>query len=260
MIDKISDATLIEFEQKYQELHKRNSEIISEISGIVSEIEDLQNEIEALESEQSDIEDSMEKIKERIAQIKNNRLTKNIWDLNIETDDAFIQDFIKASYFTEKTNERPVLNTVNITDYEMQAADGYRGIIIKNNDIPKELQSHKFNWDIRENFKNNISDKDEEKFIDLQSIMPKENDARYAAFNINPENFYETFKITKYDEKVVLLHYKGLEIACRKEYIDDSLFVLMGETFSVYFYNDKSPIFLKTDRLQIMLLPIRINH
>lgn len=248
MIDKKFDAKLIELEKEYEELGWR--------------LERIEGEIEDLDAEKEGIEDDMDTIESQISNIKK-RMQDSVFEgLINQSDDKFTMDFIKASYFTGRGNSsRPLLNLVNITDTELQAVDGYKGITIKNMEIPAELQNKRFEWSIRENFEDNVS-KIEGNFIDLKSIIPKKEDAKYTVTDINSDNFYESLNSMPYEKEtsreIIKLSYQDFKIACSKELMDDALMVLRGEKFTVYFYSNVSPILLESENMQIIVLPTRL--
>lgn len=248
MIDKNLDSEIIKLEQRHRELEDRQE-------WIALEIDDL-------ESEQNDIEYEMERIETSIAEIKKKMLMQKIEELNNESDDKFTMDFIKASFFTNRWGyERPILSVINVTDCELQALDGFRAIIIKNNDIPLELQNKRFNWKTRENFIENVSNVKDE-FINIKKIIPSKEEATHVIHRMTTEYFKKFLKCKLYEKEpsrnLVQLSYKDFKITFNEDYINDALMVLKGSVFSVYFYSNVSPMYLETENMQIVVLPVRL--
>lgn len=244
---KENDSELLTLEKQYEELD-------DEFGSVGDEIEELQ-------SKQSDIECSMEEIETRISIIRKKMLETEVEILNFETGDKFTNDFMKASYFTARSNpSRISLQIVSIKENEIWALDGYRAIIITNNEIPENLKNTNIHWDIRENFEDNIFD-EKMSFIDIRNVIPKKDEAKYVIANITSENFDETFKSVLTGTKnynIVKLYYKDFLIGARKEYLNDALMVLKGKKFTVYFFTSVSPILIECDNMEIMILPVRL--
>jgi len=245
---KSLDSNILALEKKYEKLDSR-------LQYVVGEIEDL-------ESEQSDIEYEMGEIEIEIENNKKIMLGARIETLNIETDDVFTNDFMKASYFTAKYNEtRPALQTVHIIDNELWALDGYRAIIITNNDIPVELRNSFIKWDVREKFENNTLH-EEMNFIDIRTVMPKKEKAKYVIENVTSENFNETFMVEDIKNASIpgaaTMKYEDFLYGINREFLNDALTVLKNQTFTVYFEGEVLPILFKSENIEILLLPIRI--
>ncbi|MBW9154264.1 hypothetical protein [Clostridium estertheticum] len=241
------DLELIKLEAKYGKLDES--------------IGDIENEIESLEDEKSTIEYEMDEIEEKITRIKEKMLEVKIESLNFKTDDKFTNDFMKASYFTARgDSSRPALQAVNIKENELWALDGYRAIIITNNDIPKELQNTNINWDIREDFKENIIN-EKLALIDIKNIIPKKEEAKYIIPGVTPENFNNIFKTVEGKREklaTIKLYYEDFVIAAKGEFLNDALMVLKGKTFTIHFFSSVTPILITCENIEMIILPIRI--
>lgn len=241
------DSDILELEKKYENLGYK--------------LENILGEIEDLESEQNDIEYDMGEIEKQITVAKKEMLA-GIETFNIETDDVFTNDFMKASYFTARYDEgRPILQTVCIKENELWGLDGYRAIIITNNQIPKDLQNSYINWNIRENFEENILDENM-KFVDLRSIMPKKENAKYVIQGLTNENFNRVFKIEEMPcdiDDAGRLYYKDFICGINREFLNDALMALKGKVFTMYIETKVSPILIEAENMEILLLPIRIK-
>ena len=244
-MNKELDHELIELQNEYKELDIRYGEI-------EAEIEELENDRDRVESQMNDIEKQIDHIKKEMMCVK-------IDALDIETDNKFTLDFIKASYFTARYNDaRPVFQTVNITENELQACNGYKAIRIKNNEIPMELQNTKILWDVREKFEENIN-KVEGDFIKLSNIFPDPKDMKYKIEGINSEMFYEFFSAKEYGTNGTFkLFYEDFMIAFNKELLNDALIALKGTTFTVSFMTSVSPVILESGDIQVLVLPVRL--
>lgn len=248
MISISLDMKIIELEKEYKDLDE-------ELEGIEGEIEDLDFKKDCIERD-------MDIIENQISEIKKNMQNSAFEGLINESDDKFTMDFIKASYFTNRgDSSRPILSTVFVTDSELIALDGYRGIVIKNNQIPLGLHNKKIDWNVREDFENNIS-KVQGEFIDIKNVIPKKEDAKYIITDVDSDNFYELLNSVPYEKEtsreIIKLGYQDFKIACSKELMDDALMVLRGEKFTVYFYSNVSPILLENENMQIIILPTRL--
>ena len=247
MDNKTFDEEITTLEDSYESLLDRDKELTSKI--------------ENAENEQDDVENSMDNIEKEIDKIKSKMSVNKIKELNAKVDDQFTSDFIKASYFTATVyHKRPMLCLVNVSNNELQATDGYKAIIIKNNKIPEKLRNHMFKWNVRSNYENNI-DYSEKQFINLQEIMSLKENIKYKISEVNTNNFYKTFKpeiCSKDGKKVVILEYKNFKIAFNKEFIDDALMILREEVFTIYLFSDKQPMIIRSKRMQILLLPMSL--
>ena len=217
-------------------------------------------EIEKIENKKEFISDEMENIESNIKKLNNSLLNSLIQ--NCSDNEDFLSDFIKASLFCNKKElNQPLLEHVNITENEFQATDGYKLIIIRNNNIPEELKNTKIHWSISENFKENIGNIKLE-FLDIEKILPKKENAKYKIENIHTNNFNTIFAIKrqKYASfDLVFLSYKNFKIAFQKKYLKDVLTILKDTIFNVYMFNSEQPILIESDRMQIILAPVRHN-
>jgi hypothetical protein len=243
---------IIDLDKKIIELSQEYKTLDSEYVQVTDEIEDLEYRQESLECRMNDIEEEIKEIKELM-------LSKMVEQLNIETDDPFLKDFITASYFCDK-DTRPVLCNVNITEDELQACDGYRAIIIKNTNIPINLKNTKIKWDIRESFEENINNTDKE-FINLKTAYPDKSTFTFKLEGLTSEDFYQKLNVDEPEEidtcERVIIH-AGEDICVNKEYMDSGLLAFKNEEFTLYASTKIAPIVLENERKSVIILPLRL--
>jgi hypothetical protein len=196
--------------------------------------------------------------------VKTKMLEKKIYEINKFTDDPFVNDFIKASYFSFKAddNGRHQFQYINITETELQASETHRLIIIKCPHIQAELKNTKIKWDVRENFKDHV--KTGVEFPDVHRVIPSKEGAK-AYSGIKPENFYSLFKPSPFkfnpdnnDVECVKIDFDSVRIGLNKEYLDTALMVLDGE-FDLYVRGWLEPLTFESKDITIVLLPIRYS-
>lgn len=239
------DTKLTKLNQEYQKLDSRYDEVSSEIDSLQSELNDLEGDMERLEAQ--------------IKNVKEKLLTQKISDINVFTDDKFTNDFIRASYFAAKCDERIAFQYINITDSELQASDTHRLIVIRCPCIPKELKNTKIKWDIRENFKDHTeTDID---FPNVEKVIPgNEGAALYPG--VKPENFYSIFNLKPLieypnrDIECIKIDFNDVKIGLNKEYLDTALMCLGGE-FDLYVRGKLEPLTFEGRNTTVILLPVR---
>lgn len=244
-----------------QEIDKKILELTSEYKKLGNEFDKISVEIEELESKQSYLGNRMEEVEEEFETLKKRLLDNKVVELNIETDDPFLKDFIIASYFCDKHDSRPALQCVNITDTELQACDGYRAIIIKNSSIPSELRNTLIKWDIREDFEQHIN-KCTDPYINIKAVVPAKGIDTYTIKDLTSENFYDKLKADDYKEELlynrITLH-TDKPICVNKEFMDIGLMAFKGETFELHATGSVAPVILDNENKMVMILPIRLN-
>lgn len=114
------DARLIELTTEYHRKNNKYAELEEEIWELESDRDKLGFNIDILERE-------IEKTRELLLKNKTEQL-------NVFTDDPFTNDFIKASYFADKSNDcnQSLFQYIHITDSLLVASDQRRLIVIKN--------------------------------------------------------------------------------------------------------------------------------
>jgi hypothetical protein len=239
------DTELTRLSQLYQKLGGRYSEVESDMYGLQDELDD--------------IESSMDRIVAQIETVKEKLLQKKMSDINVFTDDKFTNDFIRASYFAAKGENRPGFQCINITDSELQASDTHRLIIVKCPCIPDELKNTKIKWDVRDNFKDHI--KTDVEFPNVNAVIPsKEGATLYPG--ANPENFYTLFNpkplTFSHNNSVecVKINFGGVNIGLNKEYLDTALMCIGGE-FDLYVRGQLEALTLESKDTTVLLLPVR---
>lgn len=240
-----------------KEQQERYKELDYEYGECDEEIENLQDKKEIISNEMDNLEDNIGRLSKLLTNTIMQERLRSVTDI-----EDFKSDFVKTSIFCDKKFKRPLLEHVNITENELQAVDGYRAIVITNNNIPEELKNTKIHWTISENFKENISDIKLE-FLDIERIIPKKENAKYKIENISIDNFNSIFKVEKEEHStfitdLVKLSYKDLKIAFQEQYLKEAFMVLGDTTFDIYFFNSVKPILIENKRIKIVLLPVRI--
>ncbi len=223
--------------------------------------DNLEMEIEALEDEKSDLGDEIDIMEKQIEKIKKQLLEQKMEQLSTFTDDPFINDFIKASYFTEKSDDcnRPLFNLVNITENTIEATDARRLIAIKNDAIPATLKNTKIKWDVRQDFEDNISNfktefpatggiiKDAKKGTYQGKVKVAELCSKYNA------------KITAQGQRgyIATLDFVGQEISFNKTFLDQALMVFDGAEVDLYTRDKISPILMENEKVTVLLCPTK---
>lgn len=249
MINKNYDKRVIYLQKKYAILS-------GEYDSLTERIEDLQSDQEIVGSKMKDIEDELKTLKYRM-------INEKIEELNIETDDPFVRDFILASYFCDKNFERPALSCVNVTNDELQAVDGYKAIRIKNKSIPDELKGKLIKWDARENFENYILEEPHGEFIKLDKVYPKHEDCTFKLENLTTDVFYDRLNVKFLEEHwsgTIMTMQTDVTIGVNKEYLEMALLPFKGEAFNIYCGTPVEPILLENENKSVLLLPIRLSR
>lgn len=249
MINKNLDKRIIDLQKKYEILD-------NEYDELTGRIEDLENEREIVGSEMEVIEDELKTLKDRM-------INERTEELNIETSDPFIRDFIIASYFCDKNYERPVPSCVNVTSDELQAVNGYMAIKIKNQSIPEGLKGKLIKWDARENFEDYILDSPHGEFIELDRVYPKHEDCSFKLENLRVDTFYDRLNVKflrEYNGDKIMAMETDVTIGINKDYLDTVLLAFQGETFNIYSSSPVQPILLENECKSVLLLPVKINQ
>lgn len=249
-----------------QDLSTKLIALTEKYNKLDSQYREIEEEIEFLEFQRDDLIDEMEKLEEKINEIKKQLLNAKLKDINILTGDKFTDLFILASYFTGKDEDvRPSFQCVHLNDSELIALDGKRGIVIKCDCIPEELQNTAIKWDARSNFQENIQNV--EKLPNLKKVIHDGvTQAKHILSDIFPKDFYESFKMSTHLKNeechIVRLYYSDTFIAVNKEYIDNVLmcFCFSNEKFNVHIKDRVSPIIFENDNISAVVLPVRISQ
>lgn len=236
-------------DNKLTMLSKEYQKLDDEYSQLESEIEDLQSELDAVESKMSHVENQIKQVKAKL-------LEKKIHEINVFTDDPFVNDFIRASYFALKHADggRQHFQYINITETELQATDSHRLIIIKCPHIPGELKNTKIKWGVRDNFNDHIVA--DVNYPDVYSAVPSKENARVYP-KVNPKDFYSAFKPAPHGHCCVKIDFGGMEIGLNREYLDTALMVMDGE-FDLYIRGDTQPLTFEGKDITVILMPVRL--
>lgn len=244
------DAKLIKFTQEYRSSYERCTEK-------ESEIEKLQEQMIALNSDVEDIEMYMISILKEIKTIKKRLLEGNVCAFS---NDQFINDFIRASYFCNIEGERPVFQYVNITENQLQASDTHRLIVIKCPCIPDELKNSKIMLNVRDNFKDHINTDIE--YPNIDAVIPQKEG--YDLFTgVSSNNFYKLFntqsKPLLHDNGVMVnVDFAGVKICFNKDYLDTAL-LFMGGNFDLYVKGALDPLIIENKDTMIVVCPMALD-
>lgn len=247
------DIKLTTLTKKYQDLNEKYEEI-------ESEIDDLQGDLSIVESKMDEVEDQINTVKKEL-------LNRKVEDLNIVTDNSFINDFVKASYFCDKMSDgiRPTFECVNITENELMGCDGYRAIVIRNAEIPDNLKSTKIEWSVRNDFEQHI-EKELGEYVNISKIIKEIKDSiKYTIKNVTSELFDESLDAKVVNENyrgetVTRLTYRDLDVFLNKEYLDTALLCLNGQEFDVSLTDPLGPVLFENDKFSIIALPLRYKN
>lgn len=237
--------------KKLKEDYKANENDILDIQWEISSYED---QISSLEVENSSIINEIEKLKESLKDIEFKGLDNKL------TGDSFRDSFIKASHFCAKYSElNSSLLYVKITENELIGTDGYRGIIIKCDDIPNKLRNSFIKGIVRDNFEANIRKDTALKFYDIQKIIEK--DISDILIELNERDFRNKLHLKDINNgKVSILEYNSLRVAFNKEFLETFMVVFKEMDLKVYFpKNELFPLVVKSKNQQALLLPVRIQ-
>lgn len=248
MINKNLDKRIVDLQKKYV--------ILSD------EYNDITEQIEDLEDEQNEIDGKMELIQEELKTLKYRLINEKTEELNVESDNPFIRDFILASYFCDKNLNRPILSCVNVTKDELQAVNGYMAIRIKNQSIPEELKGKLIKWEAREKFEDYVLENPESKFIELDKVYPKHEDCTFKLENLRADTFYDRLNVKFLEEYwggTIMTMQTDVTIGINKDYLDTVLLAFKGESFTMYSGTPVEPILLENEHKSVLILPIRLS-
>lgn len=248
----------------YLELDKKMISLKEKYEMLDDEYDGITYEIESLEYQQQELEDEMDCINTQMEKVKQQQHTIKIKSINNTfTGDRFTDDFIIASLFCRQGfTGNETLRYVSIKRDRLIACDGHKAIIIKNNDIPKELIDTQIKWDVRGDFKNNIKDEHFE-YPDIPNIFDDaRKDNKLIAKYVKYDEFCSRFNIEKPSQvdsnETIRMEYSGVKVALNTFYLDTALEVLKDRTFQVSIKDSISPVLFEDDEISIIVLPVRV--
>lgn len=249
-------SKLLKLEQELNQMKRNYEEMDTRYDILATNIEELETEKDCLGEEMNDLEVMIETAEKELQQLR-------FENLNVFTDDPFTNAFIQASYFADRSinTVRPVLACVHITHDELWALDGFKGIRIKCDDIPVALVGSNIKWDTRVDFINPKYHVEGE-YPKLLSLYDDE--YKYSMTDLTVDNFREKLKaedkISSINDEIDLTHLccDKLHIAFNIKYLTPALEALRGQTFTAYFNTSTSPMRLTSDKMDILVLPVRL--
>lgn len=254
-----------EIESKLIELKQELKDNETEYEDIQDEIESFAYQIDCLESDKYILEKIGANIVTEIKSLEKQLVSKRFDEIDNElTGNKFRDSFIKASYFCAIDEEPEVLNHVKVEENRLIAMDGCRGIIVKCDEIPRELENTFVKWDVREDFEENAKSRIWQT-INLDEVI--KNGKSNAIFKIEADKFIEslypqTIKSSSLlqDEAVILKAYGryGRKVAFNKRYVDEMLKVFEGNIKVYWPKSSLDPIVVESEGQQALLCPIRL--
>lgn len=233
----------------------------------------LEHEYRQLESDIEVMESKLDSVKERIdllssqMEIVKGRMLAKISQTNKFSEDPFVNDFIRASYFSLRNtwhNHNPLFKNfqyVNLTETELQASNRHQLITIKCPHIPNELKNTKVIWSVRDNFKNHI--KTDVVFPNIHSVIPSnENSKLYP--NVSPENFYPSFKPVSLTIDfptvyyLVRIDFDGIDVWLNQDYLNTAL-ICIGGAFNLYVRDTLGALTMENESTSIVLMPVKYS-
>lgn len=246
-----------EIDKRLINLRKQLKDSNNQYYVVISEINDLEYEAQKLEKECEDLEREIEQLERKLINVSTLDLD------NVFTGDEFRDSFIKASYFCRKYSDvaNDKLEYVKIVNAKLFAIDGYRGIVINCSKIPQELKNTYIKWDTRENFKENI-EKDIIWFYEINEIIDKAKSN--IVCQVNADDFFKQLCVdTRFvgNREVAILEFNNKRVAFNKKYLEELLMVFGKTIITIHYPEIKtSPIIIKNDIQEALLLPIRLSE
>jgi len=219
---------------------------------VVGEIEDLECEKTALEADLNSIEEEIESIKKQ--------LLENTQDIK----DPFESDFRKASRFASKDiGYSGVLENVIITNREIMACDGFKGIAIRSSNIPDKLKNTMIKWDVFYDFEKHTQKVTEENKLALKQLINETKESAKHVIKVSKNNFDDVFrpiyvKLPRYE--ILLLSYKGIYIGLQKDYISLLFRCMEDDDFDVYINSSDTAVVFEKPDTSIIILPVRMHE
>ena len=249
----------------FQELDAKLIELQKSRAPIEREVERLEVEIEFLEDEKTDSENKLIDIDNQIKSIKKKFYEDKIKRLDVFTDDQFTNDFIRASYFSNRDSEDGSMsfNYVNVADSEIVACTGFMLIKINSDYIPDNLKNTRIKWDTRSDFEQHINHEVKSIPSYKKILGEAEKTHRLVAEKVKASDFWQVVKDvahtpeTMYMCAMVKFKIGGLNITFNEEYLKTGLMGMGDEEFAVYAHTDIAPMILQGIRTTVVLLPMR---
>ena len=254
----MDDLSFQELDAKLIELQKSRVPAKNKLSRIEAEMEDL-------EYDKCEAENELETIDRQIKNISKKIFEAKVKSIDVVTDDQFTNDFIRASYFSNRDSEDGSISFsyVNIADSEIVACTGFMLIKINSDCIPENLKNTRISWDTRTNFEQHIN-RDVKEIPSYKKILGEaEKTHRLVAEKMKASDFWQAVKDvthtpeTRYRCAMVNFKIGDLNITFNEEYLKTGLMGIGDEEFTIYAYNPITPMILQGTRTTVVLMPIR---
>lgn len=246
-----------ELKEKLLKLKREEMENGERIYSIYSHISELEDEAIAIGDRSEYIVKEIEELERQLAEIAFKELDNNL------TGDKFKDSFIKASYFCKQDNLDEKLAYVEINEDRLIALNGYMGIILKCDEIPRELQNSYIRYDVRDNFQEEAEKRRKYGSIDLEKFIEdtKNDNVHSNIIDINVRDFMNKFFCRIVKNEFIVLKYNNLEVAFNEKYLDMVIKLFGQENVKVYYsmYN-VNPLILESLEQKVVLFPVRLNE
>lgn len=236
-------------------LRGKLGETQEEYRSVTYEIEELAYDLSNLENEQYRLGNREIELENEIQELEKRLMDKEFEEIdNALTGNEFRDAFIKCSWFCRKYDDNNIhLSYVRIEDDRLMATDGYKGIIVDCNNIPRGLRNAFIRWDIRENFEDNVERKPDTVLSIDDAIQKGRGDIK---IKMNESEFREQLHWKDKGEFEILEH-ENKKIAFNKEYLDLVLTIFKGINITVYWPNtEHMPLVIKSENQEVMLCPV----
>lgn len=240
------------------ELDEKLIELTKARNNLSSQYDALQEQIDDLEYEKDGINRKMDTVELRISDIKKKLLQSKVENINKFTNNTFVNDFIRASYFAAKEGDLPSqYYYINITETELIACDsGKMAVFIKSDYIPDNLKNTKIKWDARDNFEEHIDTNI--RAIDIKRLLEVTAETKVIVRGCTVEMFsilVQAYPSEKLDYAVNLSTAKAC-ILVNKEYLDTALMAMQDEVFEICTKGGITPIVFRGAKTTAMIMPM----
>lgn len=236
----------------YQKELKSTEYVLSEIKDQIS---DLESDLEQEETERR-------KLNARITKINMEIDIASLYDTQgmLYNKDDFNAAFLKASLFCNHYDVgRESLQLVKVTDNYLMGTDGFTAIKQQCSTIPEEIKNTLLRWDTTDFSQRQLPQvtyPDVEKFLDMKLRYTKEYDIS------DIKSILEDGKRKDDDRSwraIVESSLGSVEFLFDELFIKRAFAVLPDDgKVNVSWDNPTSPITLKTDKTEVLIMPIRL--
>ncbi|MCQ4924948.1 hypothetical protein NE686_17745 [Tissierella carlieri] len=248
--------SLEEIDNKLIELRKIYNENGGLMDDILANISELEDDYKKLEKDNDIIEAEIKTLEKELTEGKFSEVD------NTSNGNKFRDLFIKSSYFCRRDDERLALAYVELKEKQLLALDGYKGIIIDCDYIPKELQNSYIKWNVRQDFEKEVIRELSSQRSNLDDII--ENGKSSLIININQDEFMNKFHKKTIQRQngrnISVLEYEGKKVAFNQKYLDIVIMVFHNMDIKVYYPRDKkSPMIIESSTQRVILLPVSMD-